>query len=82
MSKQLVRKLLERNPNQSMNQGTATTNGLIEETRDLQPLVGPVRRLLTCRINKKSLNLLRIGLIKDYPKLEEVGVDLFDNIFN
>ena len=73
-----MRKLLERSSN-----GDANSIQPIEEVaRDLVQFIVPVRKLLSCKINKKSLNLLRLGIQKEFPKAEEATLDVFDNIFN
>ena len=63
--------------------GDSNSMAPIEEiSRDLVQFVQPLRRLLSCKINKKSLNLLRLGVMKEFPKREEADIDTFDNIFN
>ena len=77
-TKNLVRKLLERNSTADVN----SIHPIEEVARDLVQFIQPVRKLLSCKINKKSLNLLRMGIMKEHSRADEANIDVFDNIFN
>lgn len=74
MNKNIVRKLLERNSNHSVNDAAALKGTSVKEDdqRDLLEFVEPIRKLVGYKINKKSLNLLRISVLKEFPKADEI----------